>query len=212
MKRMIATCMAALMICVLLAACGQHQNKKGTVKLVNPTDEEQTYANLFDGAYKFSVASDEVYDISLYFWHDGVLDNPKTFYGVKGVGADNVILIAMQSGSGRAMHWSLGADPSCYRASFGHEADGETSEGVGTSGPGCMKFDIEANKEYVLAYNIGVDGDAIDGRIVEPFERWDTVEDKEAALKPFAYAHFATISLNATSPNFASENDTAAIH
>ena len=182
-----------LILCVIMVSaalsslCSQ---KEFTVKALALTKDEQRIASfLSDVSYKFLLEKGRQYEINLYLYKDGLLEN---IGGASGNSSNNNILYISGRRSGNVGYeWNiLWYGKAKYPAA--EIDDDRTFAALSGSGIGSSVV-MEEGKEYVLAYVGYIEGNSIPTSMTEPFFEWSTLTDKAGALGGFAYAYVITI-------------------
>jgi len=191
MKKISAVLLSFLLL-MPLSSCKQAQN---TVQNVPLTSGEQRIADLTsDMTYKFSFPKGGIYDIKIYLYRNGTLEVVGAMSGFDTEGNAGTVLISGRKDGNVSYAWGLSDGASTARCPA-TEIDDDTSY-IGASGIGQDHFTMEAGKEYALAFAAYVAGPELQASATEPFNNWDTLNDKAGALSAFTYAYVVTAQLS----------------
>ena len=188
----ITTFLLSFILIICLSSCQQIKN---TIKNLALTETERQIAVLTsDVVEKFLFKKDHIYDLNIYLYKDGSLENAGGIYGIDTKNKDKIILISGKRDESLSFTWNISSSGSIYKylvIDIQDDRDFSMVKGIGNT-----SFIMEKSKEYILYFVAYVEGDSIKGSATEPFTIWDTIIDKENALTEFTYAYIITVQFS----------------
>lgn len=190
MKRIIKLPLSLILI-IALSSC-QMAESKNTVERMPLSTEEQQIADLTsDIVEKFIFEKDRIYDINIYFYRDGSMEDHGGVLGIDTKGKHETVLISGRKDGNVSFAWSISG-----AAKYKAIEINDDNLYMMVSGVGQEKFTMEEGKEYALVFVAYKEGTEMPVSLTEPFYKWDTIEDKAGALSEFNYAYIITVSLS----------------
>jgi hypothetical protein len=176
---------------VYLVSCKQEKDKF-TVENLPLSGDEQQIANLTsDIVEKFSFEKDRVYDIKIYLYQKGLLENNGGVFGIETKGETGTVLISGRKDGNISFAWNISAGAKYQAVEIDDDRVFMRVNGIGQE-----KFVMEEGKEYVLVFVGYKEGASMSDSLTEIFYIWDTIEDKAGALGEFDYAYILTTQLS----------------
>lgn len=166
-----------------------------TVERLSLSKDEQQIANLTsDIVEKFLLEKDRIYDINIYFYKDGLLENNGGVSGIDTKGADGTVIISGRKDKNIGFAWNISSSGSIVEYPAIDVSDDRIFMMV--NGIGQEKFVMAEAKEYVLVFVAYKEGNQMQTSLTDVFYTWDTLDNKAEALAEFNYAYIITVRLS----------------
>lgn len=177
---------------IFMASCRREKNTVERLPLSG--DERQIAVLTSDILEKFKFEKDKAYDINIYFYENGSIENNGGVSGINTDGEDGTVLISGRKEGNVGFAWNISTSGAVVKLPAAVIDDDKLFMTV--NGIGQEKFMMEEHKEYVLVFAAYKEGNELPASFTEPFYEWDAIENKAGALTEFSYAYIITVKLS----------------